>query len=99
MSALEIYVIVAIVCAFVGLIIGANKGLALGGFLLGGMLGVLGLIILIVMKPGPSHQQPQPLTPAGWYRDPWGAHQTRYWDGAAWTPNVADNGVSALDPR
>jgi membrane protease YdiL (CAAX protease family) len=30
--------------------------------------------------------------PAGWYPDPGGRHQFRYWDGARWTPGVADAG-------
>lgn len=32
-------------------------------------------------------QQPQP--PAGWYADPSGAPQRRYWDGNAWTDHLA----------
>jgi hypothetical protein len=28
--------------------------------------------------------------PAGWYRDPTGKHQVRWWDGTAWTERVAD---------
>jgi hypothetical protein len=28
---------------------------------------------------------------AGWYDDPWGAHQHRYWDGSTWTASVADD--------
>jgi membrane protease YdiL (CAAX protease family) len=28
----------------------------------------------------------------GWYRDPAGCHEFRYWDGLRWTPGVADNG-------
>jgi hypothetical protein len=35
---------------------------------------------------------------ADWYADPAGRHQSRYWDGAAWTEHVADNGKSSLDP-
>jgi hypothetical protein len=41
---------------------------------------------------------PPPPTPAGWYPDPLGRHQVRYWDGAAWTANAATNGVSVQDP-
>ena len=37
-------------------------------------------------------------TPANWYPDPIGRHQLRYWDGAAWTEHVSDNGVTAIDP-
>jgi len=31
--------------------------------------------------------------PAGWYADPAGQHQHRYWDGGGWSDAVADNGV------
>jgi hypothetical protein len=33
---------------------------------------------------------------AGWHPDPSG-HQYRYFDGTAWTRNVADNGVESID--
>jgi Protein of unknown function (DUF2510) len=36
--------------------------------------------------------------PAGWERDPSGRHEYRYWDGAAWTDDVADQGVTSVDP-
>ena len=31
--------------------------------------------------------------PPGWLPDTSGRHQLRYWDGAAWTNHVSDNGV------
>ena len=34
----------------------------------------------------------------GWFEDPTGRHQHRYWDGTAWTPDVADNGQASVDP-
>ena len=34
---------------------------------------------------------------ADWYPDPTQRHQHRYWNGTAWTDNVADNGQSATD--
>jgi Protein of unknown function (DUF2510) len=34
---------------------------------------------------------------ASWYPDPTARHQQRYWDGATWTDNVSDNGVTARD--
>jgi len=37
-------------------------------------------------------------TAPGWYPDPSGRHQIRYWDGVAWTDHVADNGVQGHDP-
>jgi polyhydroxyalkanoate synthesis regulator phasin len=33
-----------------------------------------------------------------WQPDPHGRHQYRYWDGTQWTDQVADDGVSAVDP-
>jgi len=35
---------------------------------------------------------------ADWYPDPVGRHELRYWDGTAWTPNVADGGQASVDP-
>jgi Protein of unknown function (DUF2510)/Phospholipase_D-nuclease N-terminal len=35
--------------------------------------------------------------PAGWKADPAGRHQFRYWDGFAWTENVADAGQQSRD--
>lgn len=34
----------------------------------------------------------------GWFPDPTGRHDHRWWDGAAWTAHVADAGVAAVDP-
>ena len=35
--------------------------------------------------------------PLGWYADPSGRHELRFWDGAAWTAQVADGGVLGVD--
>lgn len=32
-----------------------------------------------------------------WYPDPHGRHELRYWDGAAWTADVADQGTASVD--
>jgi len=34
----------------------------------------------------------------GWFADPTGRHDHRWWDGAAWTGHVADAGVAGKDP-
>ena len=39
-----------------------------------------------------------PIVPAGWYTDPVGRHEYRYWDGTDWKPEVSDGGVTAVDP-
>ncbi len=52
--------------------------------------------------PYPGYAGGLPVTPAGpppgWYPDPSGRHQHRWWDGASWTASVGDNGVAATDP-
>jgi hypothetical protein len=40
----------------------------------------------------------QGTTPAGWYADPAGRHQQRYWNGVGWTDDVVDNGVAGREP-
>lgn len=35
--------------------------------------------------------------PAGWYPDPYGRHESRYWDGQRWTEHVASHGRQAVD--
>ena len=47
----------------------------------------------------PSVTTPAPVTaPAQWYADPLERHAYRYWDGAQWTPHVADEGGTSYDP-
>jgi hypothetical protein len=41
---------------------------------------------------------PAPATPPAWYADPRGRHESRYWDGTAWTVHVSDGGVVGEDP-
>lgn len=36
--------------------------------------------------------------PAGWFDDPYGRFQQRYWDGARWTEHVATEGRAMVDP-
>jgi putative membrane protein len=43
--------------------------------------------------------EPAALAPAGWFADPSGRHEWRYWDGTGWTDHVGDGGVASLDPR
>ncbi|MGP0032065.1 MAG: PH domain-containing protein [Acidimicrobiales bacterium] len=35
--------------------------------------------------------------PAGWYADPSGRHQLRYWDRGRWTERVGNGGATAID--
>ncbi|MBI4934342.1 MAG: DUF2510 domain-containing protein [Actinobacteria bacterium] len=36
--------------------------------------------------------------PAGWFNDPYGRYQQRYWDGGNWTEHVITNGQQTVDP-
>jgi Protein of unknown function (DUF2510) len=54
---------------------------------------------------GGSAQQQQPAAatstpsvPAGWYADPAGRFELRYWDGNAWTEHVSRGGQQYTDP-
>jgi hypothetical protein len=39
-----------------------------------------------------------PAVPAGWYADPAGRIELRYWDGGAWTEHVSRGGQQYTDP-
>jgi uncharacterized protein YxjI len=48
-----------------------------------------------------SHQAPAGAPgqhPQGWYPDPFGRHETRWWDGVQWTEHVASHGRQGVDP-
>jgi hypothetical protein len=38
-----------------------------------------------------------PAVPAGWYADPAGRFDLRYWDGSAWTEHVSRAGQQYTD--
>lgn len=46
-------------------------------------------------EPAPS---PTPSVPAGWYADPAGRYELRYWDGGTWTEHVSRAGQQFTDP-
>jgi len=55
--------------------------------------------------PAPAYGQPPPPPPPpvenppfGWYSDPSGRHEKRYWDGTRWTEHVSDDDVRSNDP-
>ncbi len=43
-------------------------------------------------------QPATPSVPAGWYPDPAGRFELRYWDGSAWTEHVSRAGQQYTDP-
>ena len=46
----------------------------------------------------PADPAPAPAVPAGWYADPAGRFELRYWDGATWTEHVSRAGAQFTDP-
>jgi hypothetical protein len=48
--------------------------------------------------PAATAATPAGATPAGWYHDPSGRYEVRYWDGAQWTEHVARSGQQYKDP-
>ena len=46
----------------------------------------------------PPAQPSTPAVPAGWYADPAGRFELRYWDGGAWTEHVSRAGQQYTDP-
>ena len=40
----------------------------------------------------------QQTPPAGWYADPFGRHEARYFSGAVWTEHVSSHGRAGIDP-
>ncbi|MEZ5143138.1 MAG: DUF2510 domain-containing protein [Acidimicrobiales bacterium] len=46
----------------------------------------------------PTMPPPVSVVPAQWATDPSGRHQWRWWDGVAWTDQVADDGLASVDP-
>jgi hypothetical protein len=43
-------------------------------------------------------QERRDLPMFGWYPDPSGRHEQRYWDGTRWTDQVSDEGRQSVDP-
>ncbi|MGA2522035.1 MAG: PH domain-containing protein, partial [Acidimicrobiales bacterium] len=53
--------------------------------------------VVLAPPPSPAVVTPPPV-PAGWYRDPGGRHELRFWDGSGWSDHVSDAGRTAVDP-
>jgi hypothetical protein len=49
------------------------------------------------VEPAPA-AAPTPSVPAGWYADPPGRFELRYWDGGTWTEHVSRAGQQYTDP-
>jgi hypothetical protein len=49
-------------------------------------------------EPEPQPVQTAAAAPAGWYADPSGRYELRYWDGSQWTEHVSRAGQQYTDP-
>lgn len=68
------------------------------------VLGIIGPVIAgvyLLLRRGqdtsvavPASGPPGP----GWYDDPDGTHEHRYWDGTVWTDQVSNQGVTSTSP-
>ena len=58
--------------------------------------------VVVTPEPTPAVQVAAPAqvsaAPAGWYADPAGRFELRYWDGGTWTEHVSRGGAQFVDP-
>ena len=47
---------------------------------------------------GPGGDRYDPSAPSGWYADPLGRGEHRFWDGSSWTDHVSTAGVVSQSP-
>lgn len=87
---------ILVMCGLISGVIAGGKGLSFGGyFFIGLLLGVIGVIIAAVASPAVSVRAGQ-LTPPpgeGWWPDPTGRFDRRYFDGRWWTMHVCRDAV------
>jgi hypothetical protein len=61
-----------------------------------------GILAIIVVRRITDRQEAVRFAPngrlAGWYADPTGRFDHRYWNGSAWTLHASQNGQTVLDP-
>ena len=74
--------------------------------LLGGLLAVTLVMTVVVGRssvfvrqdPSEATGPERPAPPAGWFPDPTGRNEQRYWNGRQWTDDVATDGSLSTDP-
>jgi hypothetical protein len=80
----------------IGLVIGRARGRPALGFALGFVLGLIGwIVVACIPRPRTVTREQKPSR--GWYPDPTGAHEMRYFDGLRWSDDVANRGQMARD--
>lgn len=88
------------VCALIGM----GRGFEWWVGALMGLLGCVGVVMILFMKPNAGTvwmggRTPPPPTPGSrWEPDPTRRHELRFWDGTAWTGHVSNGGTAGWDP-
>ncbi|MEO0494960.1 MAG: DUF2510 domain-containing protein [Actinomycetota bacterium] len=62
---------------------------------------VAAVYLITYRKNGPTPATPKPSGPPpaeGWYEDPGGEYDRRWWNGHAWTDQVLDAGITRTRP-
>lgn len=95
---LQTLLAVMVIGGLVAGVIASSRGLTFTGFfVLGAMLPIIGILFALVAKaPGPLAR----LTPAagkGWWDDPTGRFEHRWFDGRHWTQHVGRAGAQYED--
>lgn len=85
-----------------GLIAGAiasSRGLSFAGyFVLGFLLPLIGILIAILAAPPSRLHQLTPASSQGWWPDPTGRFEHRWYDGHHWTRHTGRDGTQYEDP-
>ncbi|MFV8315324.1 DUF2510 domain-containing protein [Mycobacterium sp. 23] len=77
---MEVAILLWLFCAAIGAAIAKSKNRHWSeGLLLGGLLGIIGVIIELFMR-----SLPPSAPPPGWYPDPEGNGNQRFWNGTEW---------------
>lgn len=92
--------VVAFAGGMIAGLIASSRGLRFGGyFILGFLLPLIGIIVAAIAQPaGGRLAQLTPAQGVGWWPDPTGRFEHRYYDGRAWTRHVGRAGQQFEDP-
>ena len=93
-------VVQAVIFGVFGWYVGRTKGRPWLGAVLGAVAGITGLLVIALIPPTPEIKVANEITlarnraraawPPGWYADPSGENEKRYWDGAAWSQWISN---------
>lgn len=83
------FIVVWLIFGVIGAAVGASKNMGCAGFLLGLLLGPIGIVIVAVSDGGGKLAKIQAKPDSeGWHPDPLGKFDARWYDGNKWTQHV-----------